>query len=172
MVVNSRGFLCQRFLFPGSLRGYGQAMLFFLLVLLFPWADARAHSLGYRVLDTREQATVEFYYSDGNPVSYAQITVWSPQEEAVEFQNGRTDKNGRISFLPDAPGVWRVDLNDGLGHATSVAYERVQSREQADLMENEGKNTSQTSFSLILGLSLIFNLAFVTRTLKVRNKNK
>lgn len=35
---------------------------------------------------------------------------------AVEYQNGRTDAQGRFAFVPSAAGDWLIRLDDGTGH--------------------------------------------------------
>ena len=83
------------------------------------WACPAAvfgHGVGFRTIDDPGALVVEFYYSTGEPMAYAQVLVWSPEDDKVEFQNGRTDKNGRFAFAPTQNGAWRVEASDGRGH--------------------------------------------------------
>jgi nickel transport protein len=58
---------------------------------------------------------VEAYYTDGEAMNYAKVTVYAPQKE-TPFQSGYTDANGRFAFLPDKVGKWKVIFADGMGH--------------------------------------------------------
>ncbi len=54
-------------------------------------------------------------YDGGEPMSHAKVTITSPTTDQT-FQNGRTDRNGRFAFYPDAQGVWQVVVDDEMGH--------------------------------------------------------
>ena len=62
---------------------------------------------------------VQAQYDDGEPMNYAKVSVAAPGAE-LPFQLGRTDKNGRFCFLPDATGEWKVLVSDGMGHALEL----------------------------------------------------
>ncbi|MFT5730559.1 MAG: nickel transport protein [Desulforhopalus sp.] len=95
-------------------------LLFMSGVIALYTTTASAHGLGYRLLKNDTTEVVEFRYSNGSALPFAEVEVWSPDDAEVEvwspddaeieFQNGRTDKNGRFSFFPDVPGIWRVIL--------------------------------------------------------------
>src|SRR6056297_1589987 len=78
---------------------------------------AAAHGTGYRVIEGAPVIAAEFFYSDKEPMRYAEVLVFSPENSEVEYQNGRTDQNGRFAFYPEMPGKWRITVNDGMGHA-------------------------------------------------------
>jgi nickel transport protein len=65
---------------------------------------------------------VELRYGDGSPFSYEAAEVYRPGE-AVPFLAGRTDANGRLAFVPDRAGDWRVRAfsEDGHGGDFTVA---------------------------------------------------
>ncbi len=63
--------------------------------------------------------TVHFEYSNGDPAD-AEVLVYSPAEPAMIFQRLRTDLRGRASFVPDAPGEWRIVADDGFGHRAEL----------------------------------------------------
>lgn len=130
---------------------------------------ALAHGLGYRIVEKKTVPVVMFYYSGGKSVSYAEVKVWSPTDNSVEFQNGRTDKNGRFAFNPDSGGIWRVEVHDGLGHKVTAEYEIDSSPEQS-LKSSNGQH-SKIIFS-VLGASLIFNVAGIVRIISVINRRR
>jgi len=65
---------------------------------------------------------VELRYADGSPFSYESAEVYRPAE-TVPFLAGRTDANGRLAFVPDRAGDWRVRAfsEDGHGGDFTVA---------------------------------------------------
>jgi nickel transport protein len=58
-------------------------------------------------------------YDTGEPMSYAKVRISAPGVE-LSFQSGRTDRNGRFCFFPDASGDWKVVVDDELGHRLEV----------------------------------------------------
>ena len=58
---------------------------------------------------------VELRYGDGSPFSYESAEIYRPGE-TVPFLAGRTDANGRLAFIPDRPGDWRVRAFSEDGH--------------------------------------------------------
>lgn len=128
---------------------------------------ASAHGLGYRLLKNDTTEVIEFRYSDGSTLPFAEVEVWSPDDAEIEFQNGRTDKNGRFSFFPDAPGIWRVTISDGMGHAASAQCEIALQEEDSKLILVQPQEKGSNRITLtILGISLIFNLALLIRRRK------
>lgn len=60
---------------------------------------------------------VRCVFTSGEPAD-AEVLVYSPTEPDRIFQTLRTDLRGFASFVPDAPGDWRVVADDGMGHRT------------------------------------------------------
>ena len=58
-------------------------------------------------------------YDTGEAMSYAKVKISAPGEE-LTFQSGRTDRNGRFCFFPDAAGDWKVVVDDEMGHRLEV----------------------------------------------------
>lgn len=75
-----------------------------------------AHGAHYTI-GKAEAMVIRVEYDDGQPMSYAEVKIFSPDDPKVEYQNGRTDKNGRFSFWPEEGGEWKVTVSDGLGHS-------------------------------------------------------
>lgn len=96
-------------------------------------------------------------------MSFAKVKIWSPENDRVEFQNGRTDKNGRFSFFPDVDGVWHITVNDGMGHVATLKPELSNNVDGTigyggEAGRAEGRNSMLYA---CLGCSLIFNAGFV-----------
>lgn len=84
------------------------------LALINP-GDLLAHGIT-RTIEQGKSMVVTALYDDGEPISYASVKVFAPGKGDVEYQNGRTDKNGRFAFVPSEAGDWMVRLDDGNGH--------------------------------------------------------
>lgn len=78
--------------------------------------DALAHGAQYRVVGVSE-TQVEFAYTDGEPMSFASFELFGPADPRVPVRSGRTDRQGRVGFVPDAAGAWRIEVRDSEGHA-------------------------------------------------------
>ena len=107
---------------------------------------------------------VELRYGDGSPFSYESAEVYRPGE-AVPFLAGRTDANGRMAFVPDRAGDWRVRAfsEDGHGGDFTVAA----APEGGTSARSTGLGTAG---GLAVGLSIIFGI-FGIWSLFVRRKS-
>ena len=76
----------------------------------------RAHDLVVRTEVTDSAVIVRAAYDGGDPASNADVSIYRPDEPDALFQQGRSDRNGAFAFVPDAPGDWRVEVDDGFGH--------------------------------------------------------
>ncbi len=142
--------------------------LFFMAFLTvaggFPPPAAEAHGTGYRVVAGAGAVAAEFFYSDKEPMKYAEVLVFSPQDEKLEHQNGRTDRNDRFAFYPDAPGSWRIDVSDGMGHLQQGHIEVMPSGDgSAGARSHRDGQSAQpvaatTGVKTLLGLSLLMNV--------------
>jgi nickel transport protein len=88
---------------------------------------------------------VELRYGDGSPFSYESAEVYRPGE-AMPFLAGRTDANGRLAFVPDRPGDWRVRTFSEDGHGGDFAVAAA---------PEGGGSASSTGLGTVGGLSLI-----------------
>ena len=129
---------------------------------------ARAHGTAYRVMDDATTITAEFYYQDKEPMRYAEVLVFSPLDEKVEYQNGRTDRYGRFAFYPDIAGTWRIEVNDGMGHMVlgnievgQVTNKDLKSEPNDTYGHSKAGERTSTLAKTALGLSLICNMVTV-----------
>ena len=110
-----------------------------------------AHSLSHEA-QTGSAVIVQLRYGDGSPFSYETAEVYRPAE-SVPFLAGRTDANGRLAFVPDRPGDWRIRAFSEDGHGgeftVAAAAEGKSSPSSAGLGEVGG---------LAVGLSILFGL--------------
>lgn len=140
---------------------------------------AAAHGTDYRLLDPDSAIVVEFIYDDNQPMRFAEVLVFSPADDEIEHQNGRTDMNGRFAFYPDASGKWRIQADDGTGHLEQLSIEIAQAEENSetrraagDRSEASGHQHSNLSrlWTIVLGLSLIANIFMGFYLLRLSNR--
>ena len=122
-------------------------------LLFLVWAGlAEGHAIEARRLDGG--VGVEAVYDDGSPASFSEVKLYAPGSGAEPVFTGTTDRGGRFMFLPDTNGVWRLTVDDGMGHAT-----------QSEINWNGNEATSAPPSSrmprwqgVVTGLSLLFGL--------------
>jgi nickel transport protein len=151
-----------------------KASILLLLAALFAFSPARqpawAHGTNYNILDSASAIVVEFVYSDNQPIRYAEVLVFSPENEKIEYQNGRTDMNGRFAFFPQAPGEWRIQADDGTGHLQRVTVQiapddggeanskSISGHFNAESGDDHHHHGLPRTWGIILGISLIANI--------------
>jgi len=84
--------------------------------------SARAHEILHEVERGRAVA-LRAYFTDGEPLAYAQAEVYSPADPKSPHWKGRTDRNGWLAFVPDVAGTWRVRVVDATGHGIDTGVE-------------------------------------------------
>jgi len=93
-------------------------MLATLTLLAFP---AAAHDLQHMAASA-QALVIQMHYADGSPFAFEAYEVYRDGEK-VPQQVGRTDKTGRIAFLPDGPATWRVKAFSEDGHGLDIRVE-------------------------------------------------
>jgi nickel transport protein len=96
-------------------------LLFAAVAALAPGAP-RAHEVLHEVERNRAVA-LRAYFSDGDVLAHAQYQVYSPGDPGNPFQEGRTDRDGWLAFVPATPGAWRVKVVDETGHGLHFVVE-------------------------------------------------
>lgn len=82
-------------------------------------APAAAHETLHEVARDRAVA-VRALLGDGEVLAGAAYQVYAPADERIPYQQGHTDRHGWLSFVPDAPGAWRVRVTEEAGHGLEV----------------------------------------------------
>lgn len=163
----------------------GVVALAFGTLLLLGAAQAQAHALYAAHTWQGYAALVQFAYAGGSVPTYAKVEVYSPADTKVEFQNGRTDAQGRFAFMPDTPGQWRIIMADNMGHRVehavevSTAQEFAQGAAQAADVRigkptatgaSPGVGEFSVPLRIVLGLSLLANMALGAALLRRRQR--
>ena len=150
-------------------------------LLLFGAAQAQAHALYAAHSWQGTVALVQFAYAGGAVPTYAKVEVYSPADAKVEFQNGRTDAQGRFAFMPDTPGQWRIIMADNMGHRVEHAVDVDAGQGAAQgAAQSQGKPSAAVAspgvggftmpLRILLGLSLLANMALGAAALRRRQK--
>ena len=168
-----------------SLYTRGVVSLVFGALLLLGAAQAQAHALYAAHTWQGAVALVQFAYAGGSVPTYAKVEVYSPADAKVEFQNGRTDAQGRFAFMPDTPGQWRIIMADNMGHRVEHAVEHAVDTSAGQVAaqvsaQNQGKPSAAVAspgvggfampLRVLLGLSLLANMALGAAALRRKQK--
>ena len=120
-------------------------------------------------IEAHPSVTLRFIYSSGEPLTYAMVSIYPPGEKDIEYQNGRTDAEGRFAFVPPRPGTWIVHCSDGMGHRVNkeiVIDDMIQVQDDRAIV--------QTPLSKILpallGISLIAHCVVLIMWFRSRKK--
>ena len=141
-------------------------------------SQAQAHALYAAHTWQGAVALVQFAYAGGEQPTYAKVEVYSPADSKVEFQNGRTDAQGRFAFMPDAPGQWRIIMADNMGHRVEHAVDvsadptaqQADVKNAGDAAATPGVGGFSIPLRILLGLSLLANMALIAAALRRRQK--
>lgn len=119
---------------------------------------ARCHDLHYSV-SQGQAVVVRLFYADATAFSFEGYEIY-PAGGQLPVQVGRTDAQGRIAFLPDRAGRWRIKTYAEDGHGldftlTTDAAARVADSEKP-IYERYGRIL--TGVALILGLFGLIDL--------------
>ncbi len=127
-------------------------MLSSVLLIFLNTEKVWAHDVIHEI-HQKNAVIVTVGYETGEIMSYGEVTIYSPKDEKIEFQNGRTDANGSFAFVPDMPGEWKIVIDDGNGHGFSEIF---------IVNENMKIEITQSMFNrfkkLFAGIAMLFGL--------------
>ncbi|MBE0597331.1 MAG: hypothetical protein IH614_08680 [Desulfuromonadales bacterium] len=134
---------------------------------------AHAHSTNYQV--EQKGMAVRAFYSETDPAAYSQYELFGPGDQEPH-QVGRTDKNGYLGFVPDRPGVWRLQVWGESSHGFHGVTTEI-TIDQTLGLEGFKKPLVATYTKFVTGISLIFGLfgayaLWVTRRNDARKPEK
>ena len=132
--------------------------------LLAASVPAAAHGLDHRVTGDRA-VVVTLTYDDGAPFSFESCEVTPPAQDTPS-QVGRTDRNGRVVFLPDRAGDWRVRVMAEDGHGADISVPVG-----ADLLPTASGPAGPSRFGkIVTGVSVLFGVFGVAALFVSRRK--
>ena len=123
-----------------------------LLLCLWLPERAAAHDLRHRI-EEAAAVTVKLFFADGNEFSFESYEVYYAGEE-IPFQVGRTDAHGRLVFLPDRAGTWRVKAFSEDGHGADLSL----STGAQGAIESADRSLFERHSRLVVGVSIIFGI--------------
>ena len=129
----------------------GAAAIALLLCFWLP-ERAAAHDLQHGI-EEGMAVTVKLFFSDGNEFSFESYEVYRAGEE-IPFQVGRTDAHGRVVFLPDRAGTWRVKAFSEDGHGADFSL----SSDARGGVEKAGGSLLERYPRIVVGVSIIFGI--------------
>lgn len=80
---------------------------------------ALAHDLHHEV-SQGQAVVIRLSYADDTPFAFVAYEIY-PKDEKLPVQVGRTDARGRIAFLPERAGAWRIKAYSEDGHGLDFA---------------------------------------------------
>ena len=86
----------------------------------FP-CPAAAHEI-LRSISDGKAVVIELSHPHATCFASESYEIFRP-DETVAFQVGRTDQHGRIVFIPDRPGAWRVRAFTEDGHGANFTVD-------------------------------------------------
>jgi nickel transport protein len=125
--------------------------LFALAILTVAW-PCIAHDLQHTVTEGNA-VVIRLHFADDSSFSFEEYMIYA-EGEVLPFQVGRTDARGRIVFIPDRPGKWRIRAFSEEGHGADFTIETGP--------EHAVVNTEKPFFErytrIIVGVAVIFGI--------------
>jgi len=126
---------------------------------------ALAHDLHYSV-EQGPAVCVKLHFGGGEEFSFETYEIYRSGEE-IPFQVGRTDVKGRLVFLPDRPGTWRVKAFSEDGHGVDISV----TTDAKGGVEGATEPRFDRHARIIMGVALIFGI-FGLINLFVRRRSR
>lgn len=123
-----------------------------LALALCSWLPSRAlaHDLQHRI-EEGAAVSVKLFFADGSEFNFESYEVYRAGDE-IPFQVGRTDAHGRVVFLPDRAGTWRIKAFSEDGHGADFSFTTGVKGEVRDANEP----FLERHLRIIVGVSVIF----------------
>jgi hypothetical protein len=150
-------------------------LLCFILIFIIN-TESSAHDITVEITKSYPSVIIRASYFQAEPLSYAEVMIFSPESDVVEYQYGRSDKSGYFAFLPNSKGDWKITVDDEMGHFKESVVTIT-----ADFFTGEGAtaivaHTKQGStiqdlhplYKIIFGLALIFGITGIFYGFKAR----
>lgn len=136
----------------------------FILGLSLHGTCAMAHDLQYSVASA-EAVVIKLFYVDNTPFTFEGYEVYR-EGDKLPYQVGRTDSQGRVAFLPDKPGKWRVKAISEDGHGLDFTL----TTDAAAHVEGSEKPVYERYGRIVVGVAVIMGLFGVLNLFLKRRK--
>jgi len=124
------------------------------MALVWTCAAAAAHGHGITADRVDGGAGVRAVYDDGTPVTFSEARLFAPGKEDKPVLTGTTDRDGCFMFRPDTNGVWRVTIDDGMGHAVTKDLQL----DGQVIAHKPERDRMPKRYGIVTGLALIFGV--------------
>lgn len=115
-------------------------------------APAWGHDLQYTVV-AGQAVVVKLFYVDNTAFAFEGYEIY-PQGAQLPVQVGRTDAQGRIAFLPDKAGKWRIKAMSQDGHGLDFNIET----DAAARLTGSDKPLYERYGRVVVGVALLLGL--------------
>jgi len=125
-----------------------------LVLVLCAWlpGQALAHDLQHQI-DEGAAVSVRLFFADGRDFSFESYEIYRAGDE-VPFQVGRTDLQGRVVFLPDRAGTWRIKAFSEDGHGADFSF----STDLKGGAQDANRSFLERHLRIVVGVSVIFGV--------------
>lgn len=127
-----------------------------LAATMFMTTDACTHGVEKSV-SRGEAVVIELTHDDGEAFSFERYEIYR-EGEGDPYQVGSTDVNGRIVFIPDREGAWRVRAFSQDGHGVDFTFENEAPGEAHEEEIVAPVSTLDRVLRVIVGVLIIFAL--------------
>ena len=114
--------------------------------------EAVAHDLQHRI-EEGAAISIKLFFADGNEFSFESYEIYRGGDE-IPFQVGRTDIQGRVVFIPDRAGTWRLKAFSEDGHGTDLSF----TTGGEGGLEGANEPFLERHLRIIVGVSVIFGI--------------
>lgn len=125
---------------------------FLFAFLLLGATSLFAHIVQYNV--GQKAIYVSIFFDKEHISSWSKYELYAP-EASLPYQQGRSDTNGVIAFLPDRAGKWRLDVHAGSDHGEHFQHIELDINE-AMIIKDVTKPLYSKYGAIISGIGLIF----------------
>ncbi len=141
-------------------------MRFLSFLLFFACTCVQAHGLEYRY-GLEPALVVTLTDEDGHSFSFRDYEVFRAGEQ-TPYQVGRTDGQGRIAFLPDRAGAWRVRAISEDGHGIDFVLQADAADRPAGVEKPAFERYGRLAFGVALILGLFASLGLYLKRTRAR----
>lgn len=129
-------------------------------------SESSAHDVTVEITKSYPSVIVRASYFQAEPLSYAEVMIFSPENDVVEYQYGRTDKSGYFAFVPNSKGNWKITVDDEMGHAkemiVTLSDDYFTGEDGAAIVAHTNDRSTVQDlhplYKIVFGLALIFGI--------------